>query len=110
MSTVDAARPIPSFSLEVFGRNAILYLRGFLTTRRAVEAIAACEALPADVGNLRVDMRRVERGDGRGIDHLALRLRSWRESRAGTTRIDLPNVPVSFAVHHCSLAGCSHMA
>lgn len=110
MNTTEAVRPIPSFSLEVFGSNAILYLRGFLTTCRAVQAMSACEALPAQVKHLRIDMRRVERGDGRGVDHVALRLRPWREARGGSTRIDLPHVPVSFAVHRCSMIGCSHMA
>lgn len=110
MSMAEPVRPIPSFSLEVFGSNAILYLRGFLTTRRAVLAMSACEALPGHVKHLRIDMRRVERGDGRGVDHVGLRLRPWRESRGGSTKIDLPHVPVSFAVHRCSMIGCSHMA
>lgn len=110
MSTAEAVRPIPSFSLEVFGSNAILYLRGFLTTCRAVQAMSACEGLPAHVKHLRIDMRRVERGDGRGTDHVALRLRPWREARGGSTRIDLPHVPLSFSVHSCSMVGCAHMA
>lgn len=110
MMSAAATPPIPSFSLEVFGANAILYLRGFLTTRHAVQAMSACEALPAQVRHLRIDMRRVERGDGRGVDHVALRLRPWREARGGSTRIDLPHVPVSFAEHRCSMIGCSHMA
>ena len=110
MNTAGTARPIRSYALEVFGKNAILYLKGFLTTRQAVEAMDACETLPSHVTSLRVDMRRVQRGDGRGMDHLALRLRPWREARAGSTRIDLPGVPPSFTVHRCSMAGCSHMA
>jgi ABC-type transporter Mla MlaB component len=110
MSAAEAVRPIPSFSLEVFGSNAILYLRGLLTTRIAVQAMTACESLPPQVKNLRIDMRRVERADGRGVDHVALRLRPWRELRDGTTRIDLPYVPMTFSVHRCSMIGCSHMA
>lgn len=110
MISAAAAGQIPPFSLEVFGGNAVLYLRGFLTTRGAVQAMSACEALPVHVKHLRIDMRRVERGDGRGVDHVALRLRPWREARGGSTRIDLPHVPVSFAVHRCSMIGCSHMA
>lgn len=110
MNTAGVAGPIRSFALEVFGNNAILYLKGFLTTGRAIEAMDACERLPAHVTSLRVDMRRVERGDGRGMDHVALRLRPWRDSRAGMTRIDLPHVPMSFAVHRCSMVGCFHMA
>ena len=110
MSTTEAVRPIRSFSLEVFGSNAILYLRGFLTTRIAVQAMTACESLPLQVKNLRIDMRRVERGEGRGVDHVGLRLRPWRELRDGTTRIDLPHVPMTFSVHRCSMIGCSHMA
>jgi hypothetical protein len=56
MSTADARHPAPSFSLEVLGRNAILDLRGFLTTGRAVEAMTACEALPPHVTSLRADI------------------------------------------------------
>ena len=110
MNTAGTASPIRPYALEVFGKNAILYLKGFLTTRRAIEAMDACEALPLQVTSLRVDMRRVERGDGRGMDHVALRLRPWREGRAGSTRIDLPNVPMPFALHRCSMVGCSHMS
>ena len=104
------AQPIPRYSLEVFGEHAILYLKGFLTTRSALVAMDACASLPPRVTSLRVDMRRVERGDGRGIDHVVQRLRPWREARSGRTRIDLPHVPMSFSVHHCSLVGCSHMS
>ena len=110
MNSADTARPIPPYSLEVFGRNAILYLKGFLTMGRAIEAMNACETLPPHVTSLRIDMRRVERGDGRGVDHLALRLRPWREARGGSTRIDLPHLPVSFLPHRCSMVGCSHMS
>ena len=110
MHTAGMVTPIPPYALEVFGKNAILYLKGFLTTRRAIEAMDACESLPAQVTTLRVDMRRVERGDGRGMDHVALRLKPWREARGGSTRIDLPHVPTSFALHRCSMVGCSHMS
>lgn len=110
MDSADAARPIPPYSLEVFGRNAILYLKGFLSMARAIEAMNACEGLPAHINSLRIDMRRVERGDGSGVDHLALRLRPWREARGGSTRIDLPHMPISFLPHRCSMAGCFHMS
>lgn len=110
MSMADASRQRRAYSLEVFGRNAILYLKGILTMSSAIEAMHVCETLPEHITSLRVDMRRVERGDGRGVDHVGLRLRPWREARRGTTRIDLPHLPMSFSVHRCSLVGCSHMS
>lgn len=95
-SPSDGERPI--YSLEIFGLNATLYLNGPLSLSRAAEVMVVCHQLPGEVRRLRIDMRGVDARDERALDHISRGLRPWRDARDGSTRVDLPAVPVSFSV------------
>jgi hypothetical protein len=88
----------PLYAFEVYGGAATLYLRSTLSLRCASEAMHACDKLPPEVRRLRVDMRAVRICDARAVDVISQRLRPWRDTREGSTRVDLPGVPVSFEV------------
>ncbi|HEX2718522.1 MAG TPA: hypothetical protein VHM67_12645 [Gemmatimonadaceae bacterium] len=88
----------PLFMLETHGTGAVLYLRNPLSDAGAREAMDACDALPPAVSRLRVDMRSLSLHDVGAVDAITARLGRWRGARNGSTRLDMPGVPVSFEV------------
>lgn len=86
------------FSIEMAGGSATIYLNGRLTLYLAARTLHECGRLPPLIRHLRIDMRAVRVPDGIAIASIAQGLRRWRDERNGATRIDLPHVPVSFAV------------
>lgn len=88
----------PLFALETHGTSAVLYLRNPLNVSSAAEAMDVCDSLPLGVRRLRVDMRSLSLYEADAIDEITRRLGAWREARNGSTRLDIPGVPVSFEV------------
>ncbi len=79
-----------SVSLESHDSAATLYVQGTLSAAGVLRVMRDCDSLPGDVVTLRVDLRNARLYDPSAFNVLAVALRLWRESREGTTRVDLP--------------------
>jgi hypothetical protein len=77
-------------TLEAHPGGATLYLTGALSLAGARRALRACDALPAGVRTLRLEMRRVELFDPAAVAAVTLTLREWRVRRGGATSMDVP--------------------
>lgn len=78
------------FSLEASPCAATLYMSGAVSVPALLGALRHCEALPAGVWVLRVDLTAadaLDQGTQRVLWHS---LRRWRELRGGITRITAP--------------------
>jgi hypothetical protein len=78
------------YTLEAHQDAATLYVTGTLSTHGVIAAMHCCESLPELVRNLRVDLRGTLGAEPSAFDALAFTTRRWRDTREGTTRIDLP--------------------
>lgn len=86
------------FTIEMAGSAATLYLSGGLTMYLAARTLDECRRLPPGIRHLRIDMRAVRVVEGMAVAAIAHGLRPWRDDRNGSTRVDLPDAPVSFEV------------
>jgi hypothetical protein len=90
------------FALEAHPGAATLYLSGAVSVPALLGALRHCEALPAGIWVLRVDLTAadpLDQGTQRVLWHS---LRVWREKRGGMTRVSAPpgaHDPVTEALH-----------
>ena len=81
----------PHFRVESHQSAAVLHVAGALTPAGAVRALRLCEQLPADVRELRVDLRAATYADTIPLQTIAMMLARWRRAQpARQSRIDLP--------------------
>lgn len=78
------------FSIESTDRQATVYIAGPLSLPGMWQIMDRCDSLSPDIRSLRVDLHGVRLIQPGVMEALTVGLRQWRDSREGSTRIDLP--------------------
>ncbi len=78
------------FAIESTDRSATAYIAGSLSISGFWQVMRACDDLPADIRSLRVDLQAVRVVQDGVFEETSAALRTWREARQGSTRVDLP--------------------
>lgn len=78
------------FSIESTDRLATVYVAGSISLPGIWQILDRCDRLPPEIRSLRVDLQAVGLIQNGVLEALTVGLRQWRDSRDGTTRMDLP--------------------